>query len=103
MKKYKNEPRKADTSSLKSVMEEMFDQYRLKNKFDQKQVIHHWEKVMGKPIAKRTSKIFFKEDKMFVLLNSAPLKNELTMAKSRILQLLREEFGQDVVEDIVFL
>lgn len=58
---------------------------------------------MGSPIAKRTSKIYFQENKLFVKLNSAPLKHELTMSKSKIIKMLNEDAGSNVIEEIIFL
>ena len=58
---------------------------------------------MGKPIATRTLKLFIKEKKLYVKLNSAPLKNELTLQKSKVLELLHAEIGEKVIVDILFL
>ena len=58
---------------------------------------------MGKPIAKRTTKIFIKEKVMFVELTSAPLKQELSLSKTKILQILNNEAGENLLEDIVFI
>ena len=67
------------------------------------ELVISWEKIMGKTIAKRTQKIFIKDKKLFVKLNSAPLKSELIMSKSKIMALFFQEFGEAVVDDIIFL
>jgi hypothetical protein len=58
---------------------------------------------MGSPIAKRTKRIFVKDRKLFVELTSAPLKHELTLSKGKILDIFDREFGQNLLDDIVFI
>jgi hypothetical protein len=54
-------------------------------------------------ISNRTSKIFIKNKKLYVQINSAPLKNELSMSKSKILEMLNRDVSADVVEEVIFL
>ena len=58
---------------------------------------------MGAPIAKRTNKLFVKNRTLFVELNSAALKHELSLSKSKIMSIFEEEFGRKLIDDIVFL
>ena len=103
MKKSSPTSRKADVSPLKDCIKELLDVYKLNGKINQTNIIASWEKIMGASIAKRTSKIYFQENKLFVKLNSAPLKQELTMSKSKIIKMLNEDAGSNVVEEIIFL
>lgn len=99
----KSEPRKSDTSSLSEAMNDMLSEYNLKNRFDQNRLIVYWEKIMGKAIAQKTGKLFFKGQTLYVEIQSAPLKHELKLGKSKIIKNLKTDIGQQVVEDIVFL
>lgn len=103
MKKPFYTSRKAEVSSLKECIDELLNSYKLRGKLDQTHVISSWEKVMGSPIARRTVSLYFQEKKLFVKLNSAPLKHELSMSKSKIIKMLNEDVGAALVEDIVFL
>ncbi len=87
---------------LKEAIERMFAEYDIKEKADKQTVIALWPELMGNTIASRTSKLFFKGGTLYVELTSAPLKQELLMAKERILSLLNEKAGGPIVEDIVF-
>lgn len=95
--------RSSEVHTLKEVIDELLNTYKLRGKYNETQLIHSWEKVMGKPIATRTLKLFIKEKKLYVKLNSAPLKNELTLQKSKVLELLHAEIGEKVIVDILFL
>jgi hypothetical protein len=58
---------------------------------------------MGNTVSKRTTNLFFREKKLIVELNSAPLKQELTLSKSKIIELFAKEVGPGIVEEVVFL
>jgi len=102
--KYKDKfsQRKSDTSSLKEAIDAMIDTYKLRGKFDQNKLINSWEDMMGKPISRRTEKIFLKEKVLFVKLNSAPLRHELTIAKVKVLEIIHRDFDKDLVTDVKF-
>ena len=102
--KRKNSPyyRSGEATKLDSALEQMFEAYKIKGKTDQTAIITLWEELMGKTIATRTSKMFFKGKVLYVELSSAPLKQELTLAKAKIMTLLTDKVGKDAIEDIVF-
>ena len=88
---------------MKSAITEMLNTYNLKKRYDAANVIASWERLMGKTIANRTGKIFIKKQVLFVEIQSSPLKHELNMSKSKILDILNKEFGEGVVDEIIFM
>lgn len=103
MKKKPYGSRKKDTITVGDGIKELLNTYRIKNKYHQTNITASWAEVMGKTIASRTNKIFFKNNVLFIQLNSAALKHELNMSKSKVLGLLQEKFGKTAVEEIVFM
>jgi hypothetical protein len=99
----KDGARKSTATPLKEAFKELLDTYRINDKYNQASIVAFWEKLMGKTIAKRTDKIYFKGKTMFIEISSAPLKHELSLSKSKMIDLIKKEFGQGVVDDIVFL
>jgi len=95
--------RKADILSLKEGIEDLLDAFKLKGKFNETHIIASWERIMGAPIAKRTTSLNIRNAKMYVKLNSAPLKHELNMSKTKILDLLHRDLGEKVIEEIYFM
>lgn len=95
--------RKAQMSTVGEAMQELLNTYKLKAKFDQTQLINSWDRIMGTPIAKRTDKLFISDRKLYVKISSAPLKQELNLSKSKIMSLFMREFGEVIVDDVVFL
>lgn len=102
-KKYGDRIRKADTSSLKEGIEALLDTYKLRGKYNETSILANWEELMGPMIAKKTSKIFIKDKKLFLKLTSAPLKQELSMAKTKLIALLNEKYTSPIIDDVIFL
>lgn len=102
-KKFQDNRRKSDVLTLKEGIDELLKQYRLKGKFNQVNLIASWEKIMGKTISTRTEKIFFKDKTLFVQLNSAPLKHQLSAAKAKVVELVNKEFEEELIDDVKFI
>ena len=102
MSYYRNQSgRKSEPSAIGDAVKDMLKAFRIEDKFDETNLINQWEKVMGPPIAKRTTKIYISNKKLYVYLNSAPLKHELNMSRDKILVLLTKEFGKPIVNEVV--
>ncbi|RZK21812.1 MAG: DUF721 domain-containing protein [Hymenobacter sp.] len=95
--------RRADTIPLKEGLEALVRAYRLGGKLSEVAVVASWERIMGKAVALKTKEVYINKGKLFVRLSSAPLKHELVMAKTRVLELINQEAGAQVVSEVVFL
>lgn len=95
--------RSKDHMSLKEAIESLLRVYKLQNKYDETYIIAHWEQIMGKPIAARTTKVYIKDKKLFLSIDSAPLKKELLMAKQKIMELLNKTAQQEIIAEVVFI
>lgn len=94
---------KSHLKSLRSAFQDLLKDYNLEDKYDKALIIDTWSKIVGEPVANRTEKIFVKDRKLFVQLNSAPLRHELSLSKDKIIERLASELGRKIVEDVVFL
>jgi len=95
--------RKSNFSTLGEALNELLNTYHLQKKFDATRITSSWERLMGGPISRRTRRVFVKDRKLFVELSSAPLKHELSLSKRMILDIFDREFGQKLLDDIIFL
>jgi predicted nucleic acid-binding Zn ribbon protein len=102
-KKEEIDRRKADIQPIGESLKALMKAYRHDGKLGEVQLVQNWEKIMGKPIAMKTQQLYFKDGKLFVRLTSAPLKHELNMSKSKVIELLNIEAGSDIVKDVIFL
>ncbi len=87
--------------TIKQALEDAFDSMRIKQKVAETRLISSWETVMGKTIAKHTRKIFLSKGTLFIYLDNPALKNELTYARERIIELVNESAGEELIKDVV--
>ncbi|TDE18339.1 DUF721 domain-containing protein [Dyadobacter psychrotolerans] len=95
--------RRPGITPLKDAIDQMLEKYRLRTRFDQSYVTAHWDKIMGSAIGSRTKTVYIKDRILFLQIESAPLRNELVRAKSKIIELINREMKSDLVEDVVFI
>jgi predicted nucleic acid-binding Zn ribbon protein len=93
---------KKNEKPLKELVNQMLRAYGLGPKLDEMSLVKSWEKVVGSMIAKHTADIFFKEGKLYIELDSAPLRQELSYAKSKLVEKLNEEAEKKMVTEIIF-
>jgi len=99
----KEHARKNDSQSLKDAIESLLKVYQLESKFQESYISANWEQIVGKPISSRTTEVYVSKEKLFVNINSAPLKKELLLAKQKLIQLVNKAANKEIVKDIIFL
>src|SRR5262245_42759249 len=92
-----------NTVHIGQAIQNLLSNYQLKSKFDETNLVSSWERLVGKPIAKRTKKVSIRNKVLFVELDSPSLKHDLAMHKTKILDILKKEFGKDAVHEIVLM
>ncbi len=94
---------RGNTVGIKQAFNDMLDDYKIDSKYKAMIIKKLWLSIMGNTIASRTGKITLYNKKLKVKIDSAPLKNELNLSKSKVLEILEKELGNGVIEDIVFI
>lgn len=87
--------------SLKEVINQLLKAYKLDDKLAERRLIASWESVMGVMIAKHTKDLYIKHQQLFVTLDSAALRNELSLAKTKIVKMLNDEAGSEVIVEVI--
>ena len=90
-----------EEQSLKSAIGNFLKTTRLAGKLAEQKVIDGWEAQMGKMIAKHTKEISIHDKKLFLHIDSAPLRQELFYSREKIVKMLNEEAGEEVIREIV--
>ncbi|HUV00618.1 MAG TPA: DUF721 domain-containing protein [Bacteroidales bacterium] len=93
--------RRSKTISLAEAMKDYIREMNLEDKLTEVNLINSWEELVGKAISSRTSKIYIKENTLFVHLNSSVVRNELLMHREALREKLNEKAGSEVIKDIV--
>jgi predicted nucleic acid-binding Zn ribbon protein len=98
-----NASRRPGITTVGEGIKRLLDEYRLRSQFDQTSISAFWEKLVGATIASRTTAIYVKDKVLFLEIESAPLRSELVIAKSKLIQSLNKSYGYEVIEDIHFV
>ncbi len=93
--------RKTNEESLKEVIEQLLDTYKLRDKINQAKLQLSWDEIMGEMISKRTEKLLLKDHTLYIYLNSAPLKEELSYGREKIMNLLNTALEGDFIKEVV--
>jgi predicted nucleic acid-binding Zn ribbon protein len=92
----------SNEQSIKDAIGEFLKASQLSGKLAERKIIDNWEKIMGKTIAKHTKEISIHNKKLFLRIDSAPLKQELFYNREKMRKMLNEEAGEEAVKEIVF-
>ncbi len=94
--------RKSNEQSLGEVIKQVIKDLKPDEKITRVKIISSWEKVMGPQIHSLTSKVEYRNKILTVYLKSAPLREELSMAKTKIATMINKDVGSRAVDEIVF-
>lgn len=93
--------RKKNDATFGEALQEMLREYKLKSRLDETKVQILWAKLMGKTIATYTTNIAVRKKVLYLTIVSAPLKQELSYAKDKIVKLINEEMGEEYIREVV--
>ena len=88
--------------TLGDAIKEVVSRLRMNQKLEEVNLMASWEPVVGSMITRHTDHLAIKNGILYVNLDSAPLRNELMMARSKIVKALNKEAGKNLIKDIVF-
>ena len=93
--------KKHNDQRIDEVLKNLVGDYKHKSKLYKNKLATTWETLMGATIAKYTSRISIRNKKLFVTIDSAPLKHELSFAKEKVKSLMNEELGENYIDEVV--
>lgn len=92
--------------NLKTVgetLQKILQENNLSNKIDQSVVTTSWEKIAGPLFARHTKRIFMKDAKIYLEINSPALKNELLFLKGDLIKNINAYLGKERVKEVILL
>ncbi len=92
----------SNEQSLGEVIKAFLKKCHLEEKIKETRILSSWERVMGKNIARYTSRVELRKTTLIIHMSSSVLRNELSMAKSKIIDMINEEAGEKVIDKIIF-
>ena len=87
---------------LKDAISTFLKDNNLESKLNETRVIGAWEQVTGKLIARHTNQMQVKHRVLYVKVDSAALREELSYQRSKLLKKLNAAAGIEAIDDIKF-
>ena len=92
---------KSNTQNIGNVIRAYLKEFRLDKPLKERELVRSWETLLGRTVSRATNRIFLKDGKLFVYLNSSVVRNELYMLQEEIRQKLNEAAGEEMVREII--
>ena len=97
----KSPKRKYEPQSISKVLDEILESKSLRTGIIHVRINELWHEIMGTNITHYTEKIILKGNTLFVSLNSAALRVELSYGKEKIIKMMNKQLGSEKIKKIV--
>ncbi|MCH2216106.1 MAG: DUF721 domain-containing protein [Bacteroidota bacterium] len=92
--------RDQNEENLGEVIDRLLKAYGLEEGYYAAAISTYWENLMGPAVAKRTGRITIERGVLKVEVTSAPLREELSYSKEKIVQMINREIGQRLIKSV---
>jgi hypothetical protein len=93
--------RNAEHSTIGAILKDFIATNRLEKGLDKVSINEAWHAMMGTAISKYTTNLTLDRETLYVSLSSSVLREELSYGKEKIIVMLNEEVGKEVVKKLV--
>lgn len=90
-----------ENQSISDIIKEFVDTNRLQTGLDKIDVQEAWASMMGNGVNNYTTAVQLERDTLYVQLSSSVLREELSYGKEKIIAMLNESIGKDVIKKLV--
>lgn len=94
--------RTSNEAPLKDVIDRWLKAYRLDGKMKEMDIIDSWPEMMGTAVANRTQKITIKNKTLYLKMESAVMRGELSHGKQVIIERINQKAGFEMINDVWF-
>ena len=95
--------RESNEQSLGDAIQYFINAMGLRPKMIEAEIISNWEEIVGKMIAKHTLDLSLNRKKLTLRFDNAALKQEMSYAKSKLIENINERFGKEIINEVVIL
>ncbi len=93
--------RKKGDLPLSEALSDFIQENKLQKGIDKVNAREAWERLMGNGVNNYTTGVELNNHTLYVSLSSSVLREELSHGKSKIIDMLNEELGKDLIKKIV--
>ena len=103
MKKIETRTRFNKTVCLKNELDNFMNYIGLDSKMQELQILNIWSECVGEAIAKFSSPQEIRKNKLFVKVENAAWRYELSLNKAGIIEKLNTKLKKKLIKDIIFI
>ncbi len=92
---------KEEARNIKNILSSIASDPRYAGKLDEKKIEQVWRETNNAYVVERTRKVSFREGKLILYIDSAPLKQELFNSREQILEKVNKALAADIVQEII--
>lgn len=93
--------KKGNNRNMAEALQAFIDKNKLQKGIDKVQVKETWTRLMGNGVNNYTTAVELQHNVLYVSLSSSVLREELSHGKSKIIKMLNEELGKDLIKKLV--
>ncbi len=93
--------RSFEPQPINAVLQQITEQRNLAKGLNQLKVKQAWEETVGANVSQYTQEISLRGKTLYIQLTSAPLREELSYGKEKILKHLNDALGSDEIQKII--
>lgn len=93
--------RTSNQSPIGDILKEIIEINKLDKGLNQVSVADAWKNLMGNGVNNYTKNVILKGSTLYVELSSSVLREELSYGKAKIISMINEEIGSEVVKDVI--
>ena len=93
--------RNNDNQPIEDILKEFVKTNNLQSGLDKVNVRDAWANLMGNGVNNYTTAIELKHETLYVQLSSSVLREELSYGNEKIIKMLNESIGKDVVKKLI--
>ncbi len=86
---------------LSEALSEFIKENKLQKGMDKVDAREAWANLMGNGVNNYTTAVELKNETLFVSLSSSVLREELSLGKTKIIAMINEELGRELVKKLV--
>lgn len=93
--------RRSNEGSIGDVLKQFIETNKLQSGMDKINVEDAWKSLMGNGVNSYTKEVVLKGTTLYVSLTSAVLREELSYGRQKIIKMINDELGKEVIKEVI--
>jgi len=95
--------RENDSFSIEDLMQLFIKENKLTKGMQKIKIEETWHKMMGQGVTVHTTSVKLQNKTLVIQLNSSVLREELSYGKDKIIKMMNEEIGEEIISKLMLI